>query len=146
MADELTVQGEVVVWFLLHGTGGVKIRRMSYCYVFFFFQAEDGIRDVAVTGVQTCALPISLGERRSGASTATRSSCAREKRSPLRRVTKASPSRCKRSRPWRASTNTGVDPSESVRSSPLSTQGAATRFALASYARSTQSPPAPCQP
>src|SRR2546429_2879733 len=26
--------------------------------VFFFFQAEDGIRDVAVTGVQTCALPI----------------------------------------------------------------------------------------
>src|SRR5216684_6726577 len=27
----------------------------------FFFQAEDGIRDVAVTGVQTCALPISAG-------------------------------------------------------------------------------------
>src|SRR2546429_9941696 len=27
----------------------------------FFFQAEDGIRDVAVTGVQTCALPISTG-------------------------------------------------------------------------------------
>src|SRR2546429_660419 len=26
----------------------------------FFFQAEDGIRDVAVTGVQTCALPIFL--------------------------------------------------------------------------------------
>src|SRR2546422_7725740 len=26
--------------------------------LFFFFQAEDGIRDVAVTGVQTCALPI----------------------------------------------------------------------------------------
>src|SRR2546422_3610782 len=29
-------------------------------FVFFFFQAEDGIRDVAVTGVQTCALPISM--------------------------------------------------------------------------------------
>src|SRR2546423_11118587 len=29
----------------------------SYCY-FFFFQAEDGIRDKLVTGVQTCALPI----------------------------------------------------------------------------------------
>src|SRR2546429_6517496 len=32
----------------------------------FFFQAEDGIRDVAVTGVQTCALPIlrlALGAR-----------------------------------------------------------------------------------
>src|SRR3712207_4304139 len=27
---------------------------------FFFFQAEDGIRDIGVTGVQTCALPISL--------------------------------------------------------------------------------------
>src|SRR2546422_7673661 len=31
---------------------------MNLC-LFFFFQAEDGIRDVAVTGVQTCALPIS---------------------------------------------------------------------------------------
>src|SRR2546429_2864422 len=30
--------------------------------IFFFFQAEDGIRDVAVTGVQTCALPISTHE------------------------------------------------------------------------------------
>src|SRR2546430_8257018 len=28
------------------------------CYLFFFFQAEDGIRDLTVTGVQTCALPI----------------------------------------------------------------------------------------
>src|SRR3712207_9064218 len=28
--------------------------------MFFFFQAEDGIRDIGVTGVQTCALPISL--------------------------------------------------------------------------------------
>src|SRR2546429_1686302 len=27
-------------------------------FIVFFFQAEDGIRDVAVTGVQTCALPI----------------------------------------------------------------------------------------
>src|SRR5438034_9311765 len=30
-------------------------------FVFFFFQAEDGIRDHCVTGVQTCALPISIG-------------------------------------------------------------------------------------
>src|SRR2546430_4904536 len=29
-------------------------------FLFFFFQAEDGIRDLTVTGVQTCALPISL--------------------------------------------------------------------------------------
>src|SRR2546430_5001517 len=28
-------------------------------WIFFFFQAEDGIRDLTVTGVQTCALPIS---------------------------------------------------------------------------------------
>src|SRR5206468_6293409 len=28
-------------------------------FIFFFFQAEDGIRDLIVTGVQTCALPIS---------------------------------------------------------------------------------------
>src|SRR2546429_1711548 len=35
--------------------------RFSMCY--FFFQAEDGIRDVAVTGVQTCALPIYIEHR-----------------------------------------------------------------------------------
>src|SRR5690606_40200749 len=29
--------------------------------LFFFFQAEDGIRDFHVTGVQTCALPILMG-------------------------------------------------------------------------------------
>src|SRR5437868_2615010 len=33
---------------------------MSYRFFFFFFQAEDGIRDRNVTGVQTCALPISV--------------------------------------------------------------------------------------
>src|SRR5690606_40626378 len=31
---------------------------VSFFFVFFFFQAEDGIRDFHVTGVQTCALPI----------------------------------------------------------------------------------------
>src|SRR2546422_5084729 len=39
---------------------------------FFFFQAEDGIRDVAVTGVQTCALPISLNVPIDGEITALR--------------------------------------------------------------------------
>src|SRR5947209_20135763 len=33
------------------------------CFFFFFFQAEDGIRDIGVTGVQTCALPISGDHR-----------------------------------------------------------------------------------
>src|SRR6266496_5461400 len=45
---------------------------------FFFFQAEDGIRDLYVTGVQTCALPISPWTR-------TWSSCARNwNRNPTR--------------------------------------------------------------
>src|SRR3989440_2856587 len=34
---------------------------------FFFFQAEDGIRDLIVTGVQTCALPISVACQRAAA-------------------------------------------------------------------------------
>src|SRR5688572_32668817 len=33
---------------------------MMSWFFFFFFQAEDGIRDLTVTGVQTCALPISF--------------------------------------------------------------------------------------
>src|SRR5438105_8266960 len=32
---------------------------LFFFFFFFFFQAEDGIRDPLVTGVQTCALPIS---------------------------------------------------------------------------------------
>src|SRR6266436_9399104 len=39
---------------------------MYYVCFFFFFQAEDGIRDVAVTGVQTCALPILADARFDG--------------------------------------------------------------------------------
>src|SRR5690349_21909060 len=35
---------------------------VSFSFVFFFFQAEDGIRDLYVTGVQTCALPILHGD------------------------------------------------------------------------------------
>src|SRR6266436_6834201 len=35
-------------------------RTRAACPSIFFFQAEDGIRDVAVSGVQTCALPIWL--------------------------------------------------------------------------------------
>src|SRR3712207_1690407 len=40
---------------------------ISLCVVVFFFQAEDGIRDIGVTGVQTCALPISRDPRPEGA-------------------------------------------------------------------------------
>src|SRR3989440_4642109 len=48
----------------LRGVGGEHLARIDlvggWCDfdVFFFFQAEDGIRDLIVTGVQTCALPI----------------------------------------------------------------------------------------
>src|SRR5256885_12565735 len=48
---------------------------------FFFFQAEDGIRDYKVTGVQTCALPIS--GRDAGAGRAERQPCAGAGRSRL---------------------------------------------------------------
>src|SRR5208283_5421758 len=47
------------------GVGGLVGGLLGWCWVFFFFQAEDGIRDRDVTGVQTCALPIS---RRGGGS------------------------------------------------------------------------------
>src|SRR3712207_8313833 len=50
--------------------------------VFFFFQAEDGIRDIGVTGVQTCALPIlrrfrveDPAEQRAGAARALQAAC-----------------------------------------------------------------------
>src|SRR5437764_9530638 len=36
----------------------IMTRPANVLYFFFFFQAEDGIRDTSVTGVQTCALPI----------------------------------------------------------------------------------------
>src|ERR1017187_6512179 len=39
------------------GISGIKLRILSMD--FFFFQAEEGLRDTSVTGVQTCALPIS---------------------------------------------------------------------------------------
>src|SRR5260370_17592833 len=50
----------------MEGVAGLMVVRMTlrlsyavYSSTFFFFQAEDGIRDSSVTGVQTCALPIS---------------------------------------------------------------------------------------
>src|SRR3989449_6304619 len=49
----------VVVFQSDHGMGDGSLCVVIVC--FFFFQAEDGIRDVAVTGVQTCALPIWRG-------------------------------------------------------------------------------------
>src|SRR2546430_4098204 len=45
----------------LHSRYGGTITNASVRSYIFFFQAEDGIRDLTVTGVQTCALPISAG-------------------------------------------------------------------------------------
>src|SRR5256886_12295589 len=45
-------------WPRAQERGSVK-SRADQVWAFFFFQAEDGIRDLTVTGVQTCALPIS---------------------------------------------------------------------------------------
>src|SRR5205085_6569810 len=79
-----------------HARVSVRVRflsclRVFVCFFFFFFQAEDGIRDLTVTGVQTCALPISFpsgSARRPGRSgsatpipTGTRSTSSRARRS-----------------------------------------------------------------
>src|SRR6266436_8628499 len=68
--------------------------------LFFFFQAEDGIRDVAVTGVQTCALPISSSTRQKTGTLPVRRRAAKlggsatsRKRSEERRVGKECRSR-----------------------------------------------------
>src|SRR5690348_18261193 len=61
-------------------------------FLFFFFQAEDGIRDGRVTGVQTCALPIwsaAGGSPRSCSPTGTTTTSPRPSRSEERRVGKS---------------------------------------------------------
>src|SRR5256885_10872540 len=62
---EVTVRFVIAMASSLWSSGGVAAwrRRIIKCggdrwVYFFFFQAEDGIRDYKVTGVQTCALPI----------------------------------------------------------------------------------------
>src|SRR5256885_10615398 len=47
-----------------HKETGVPMSRRCSGRLLFFFQAEDGIRDYKVTGVQTCALPISALRQR----------------------------------------------------------------------------------
>src|SRR2546430_4699937 len=82
----------------------VPIFRVSlsilFC-LFFFFQAEDGIRDLTVTGVQTCALPIcSIDRERCAESTlghSNRSASASGTRGTARSAGSSSP---KNSRGW----------------------------------------------
>src|SRR5438046_6670313 len=55
---------------------------LSFILFFFFFQAEDGIRDWSVTGVQTCALPICPGNASCASSRAPSSSLPTSSYSP----------------------------------------------------------------
>src|SRR5207245_2096783 len=67
-------EGLVVFWRALrsssrtrHGLGRICVQPRGVFLLTFFFQAEDGIRDATVTGVQTCALPISRNGDEAGA-------------------------------------------------------------------------------
>src|SRR2546430_8819422 len=51
------VDEQTMLEFIVRVIQGVLCGALRCC-CFFFFQAEDGIRDLTVTGVQTCALPI----------------------------------------------------------------------------------------
>src|SRR2546422_3720672 len=72
---------------------------------FFFFQAEDGIRDVAVTGVQTCALPI-FGDGEGRQDRRARQEERPQDREPTRstprsaRIGRRGPRRCASWPPW----------------------------------------------
>src|SRR5207248_7172226 len=80
--------------------------------VFFFFQAEDGIRDRTVTGVQTCALPIFSAELFSGGAPGRSSSDrnARPRRTDIPSTEKSS------AEIWRPSTYSGSPGALMVRS------------------------------
>src|SRR5256885_6956133 len=97
-------RGSVVLYLLR-----VLIRAvlaMRAVSVVFFFQAEDGIRDYKVTGVQTCALPISGTARRGQARRPRCNSCRRARwyaprspGSPRRRAPRAPVRRAQPGRP-----------------------------------------------
>src|SRR5258706_10475727 len=56
-----SVTSSIVFQFFINPTMLVLRCLLAVLIFFFFFQAEDGIRDWSVTGVQTCALPILTG-------------------------------------------------------------------------------------
>src|SRR2546429_9388607 len=89
--------------------------------LFFFFQAEDGIRDVAVAGVQTCALPISdpgeqerIAGHHSGDEVAMACGAKRESGSgtDVIRSVLARTSRCEELRPGTGAANGGSEERE----------------------------------
>src|SRR5438105_8687325 len=62
LSSSLALYTNVLFWTFYIALVFFVCSTMCVFYSFFFFQAEDGIRDPLVTGVQTCALPISGGE------------------------------------------------------------------------------------
>src|SRR5207244_6626759 len=84
--------------------------------IFFFFQAEDGIRNDLVTGVQTCALPIYGADRR-GAVAATHESTRDPRRAPPPRGRK-SPASLRPARGGRPRAARARDPPRGVQVSP----------------------------
>src|SRR5438132_10425659 len=61
----MSVERQAVLAVWAEGVRVYSTPRARRCaLVFFFFQAEDGIRDHCVTGVQTCALPICARRRK----------------------------------------------------------------------------------
>src|SRR6266536_1985710 len=56
------VRGGMVAILLILAVDGLVQLTTNLHHVLFLFQAEDGIRAPLVTGVQTCALPISYGD------------------------------------------------------------------------------------
>src|SRR2546428_6239479 len=67
-----------------HGLLAVRMGARLHFLRFFFFQAEDGIRDLIVTGVQTCALPICLERKR----LVSRERCPTDRRQVFCRITR----------------------------------------------------------
>src|SRR3712207_185694 len=65
---------------------------------FFFFQAEDGIRDIGVTGVQTCALPISFIRARARLSVYASSASTTDSSTPLTTTSTGMPAAFRRAR------------------------------------------------
>src|SRR5256886_5536005 len=86
-------------------------RTASLHHSYFFFQAEDGIRDLTVTGVQTCALPISCAPSSRPTRSFTRTRRRPSRRSPTIR-------RAPTTRYWRRATTPRCPPSRAYRCRP----------------------------
>src|SRR5687767_15320630 len=106
MEDKMEL-GVTVIW---DSDEIVKIIEQGEEDIFFYFQAEVGIRDKLVTGVQTCALPISLAPPRGNPpwSHPSRRMSRRRTRPPRqRRWRSALPGSGSGWKPWRHQRSTG---------------------------------------